>query len=406
MTNNEKNNTQNLSAALKPCKKRNECRKEVQDVLSHNLHSSDKKIRLKAFYALCIDAKERMNDIIEYFIHVGEKMALREINFCLRCMRLVLMERLERRNDEQFEMEQLEYACESSSESVQMDTSTVDSLCTSEYEIRVTTTARRRQTPKPSIDRFISFSEREHSYAHVTERRIRFIENERVRRVLIALMGIRNAQYNASIILWYVSFSKETVKHYEQIIPHLLHLLKKRDCEKMVRTAFFIIRNLLKNGFFFSLVTCNDIINDSANMRYEDEELKITIEQMVRVLKGRLIKTGSFQNYLKELFSGKLEQTPYHFSDVFWSMNVGSLVQYKIEIIRALKKYLKSGCTQSKCVAANDLYRFVKTCPEVVRVVEKFDLKAELFKLCESTNDDLRFYALQSLSVCIFQEWH
>ncbi|ELQ75169.1 Vacuolar H+-ATPase V1 sector, subunit H [Trachipleistophora hominis] len=397
------NNGKGLSAALKPCKKQKEDRNEVQIGPLHDLQSADKKTRLKALYTLCMDAETYMNDIIEYFVDVGEAKALKEVNFCLVCMRKLFMERLERGTEDKFEMEHLEYACESSTDSTPMD---VGSSCTSEYEIRITATAPKRPPHTPNTERFIPFSEREHGYANVTDRRMRFIKDERVRRILIAMLSIRNVQYNASIILWYVSFSKETIEYFELIVPHLLHLLKTRECEKMVRTTFFIIRNLLKNGFFFSLVTCHDIINDTANMKYEDEELKSTIDQVARVLKSRLLKTSSFQNYLRELFSGKLENTPYHFSDVFWSMNMNSLIEYKIEIIRALKKYLKSGCTQHKCVAANDLYRFVKACPEIVRIVEKFDLKTELFKLCESTNDDLRFYALQSLSVCIFQEWH
>merc|ERR1711915_807209 len=102
----------------------------------------------------------------------------------------------------------------------------------------------------------------------------------------------------------------------------------------------------------------------SKKSKKKDEEFYFAILNLKFLLEKKLKKTSSITNYLKELFSGKLEKSPYHFSYNFWLNNLLILQKKKIEIIRALKKYLKFGKTSDKLIAANDIYNFAKFVPE------------------------------------------
>ena len=80
-------------------------------------------------------------------------------------------------------------------------------------------------------------------------------------------------------------------------------------------------------------------------------------------------------------------------------------MENKIEIVKALKKYLRSTNLTAVCVSANDIYRFVKAAPEVRIYIEKYGVKDDLFHLVTSKDPDIRFHSIQALSGCIFSEW-
>lgn len=417
---------------------KNETDDSLIDVHLLNLSSPEKKTKLKAFYILCHRASgvhkssnekntnnvDLLQVLVDFFIKHSNDVKIQ--SFCLRSMRNMFRERIEKFYDDSEDMVQLRVACEEEEENVAQR----NEHCITYYG------------DYPGDGKFIPLKDREDNYKIIETNRRMFINTKESREILIKSLGSVELQYNALIILWLISYSK--TDHFEEVLEFLMIFLKNKEQKKMVRVSVFILSNMIKNEFFFSLVSCNDILvllnnfmaidkesiknsdekrRDGGKIRpgnynkgperslgskdsFLDHECKSHVDYVIRVLKSKLVKTSSLQNYLKELFSGNLENTPYHFSDLFWSINSDQLKHFAVQIIRAIKLYFKSGSALSKSVAANDLFRFVKVCPEVVKLVNMFDLKKELVGMCESSNDEVRFYALKSLSVCIFEEWH
>lgn len=148
-------------------------------------------------------------------------------------------------------------------------------------------------------------------------------------------------------------------------------------------------------------------VKDSFYQSNIDEEFIKAISTVKNLLEGRITRTGSFTNYLRELFSGVLEKSPYHFNDAFFCVNTLKIYDLRNSIIRALLKYLKYGNVQDKLIAVYDLYHIARNIPLTIGVMERNGIKKELIRLCaidEFSNTELRVGVLKCLAVVIHKQ--
>ncbi|EPR78963.1 Vacuolar ATP synthase 54KDA subunit [Spraguea lophii 42_110] len=274
---------------------------------------------------------------------------------------------------------------------------------------------------------------------------------------IIGYVNIRELQYNTLIFIWILTYSKHTIHVIEDKIEIIVNSLQQKYKEKILRVCYGIIKNIIDYNekldynrnvkrsdsrdinndkeintiadnnitatdnkpvksykkIFISIINCNKIIDISKTItnEYKDVDMLNDINYIVDKLSLLLKNTSSINNYISELFSGRLEDAPYHYDNSFWENNIHVLLNngnYSTiqGIFKALKKYLyRTDDIRSVCVAANDLYRIIKIAPEIYPVVDKLNIKQTLVKLSDNNNEDIRFHALQTLSTCIFTEW-
>lgn len=324
---------------------------------------------------------------------------------------------------------------------------------------------------------FVPFDQRMQAYQIINQNRLFFISDEVIFKILVDLLSYSYCQYNVLVILWQISFFRNTHRFFNPLIDKFICLIKEgRESVKVLRVCFYILINLISaqglddmclldrlreseifflksenelnnkltdqkerkkefisndnksSNFFISIVKCNEILNEINQIKdlknltilfsvnthkndrlpkissMHDEEYCHALFNLKNLLESKLKRTSSITNYLKELFSGSLEKAPYHFSDSFWCSNTVILSEMKIEIIRALKKYLQNGKMVDQLVAANDIYNLARTIPECIKIIERIGVKDVLIQLSESRNVELRFWVLKSLSVVIYDE--
>ncbi|KAG0439569.1 putative V-type proton ATPase subunit H 1 [Dictyocoela muelleri] len=222
---------------------------------------------------------------------------------------------------------------------------------------------------------------------------------------LLIYMKLRETQYNCLLIFWILSFKDDCM--LVEIVPVLKNIIEDRSKEKILRVSYAILRNIIPKSFI-SLSNAYQILNlteKQLSRNFKDKEFVENLNWVSSKLRVFIKTTSSIQNYLQEVFTGKLEESPYHYDDKFWELNVNILQENKIEILRAMKKYLKGTNNKSICIAANDIHRFLKVYPEAYFTIEKLGLKNDLFELSMSSNENIRFHAIQTLATCVFAEW-
>lgn len=236
--------------------------------------------------------------------------------------------------------------------------------------------------------------------------KINFCEDETFITSLQSLIKVNELQYNILKIIFILSYNTKCLAILEShnLLIDVVKILKQKSREKLMRMCTAIIRNSVDRGFKFTILTAHEII-DICSDTYNDHELNADNAYLKDVLSVYLKSSSNIESYFNELFSGKLEASPYHYSDTFFESNLEELLNRKIEIIKAIKKYLKSSNKTCICVSANDLYRFIRVAPEIKIYVTKYGLQDDLFTLTNSDDPDVRFHAIQALSGCIFSEW-
>ncbi|ADM11953.1 vacuolar H+-ATPase V1 sector subunit H [Encephalitozoon intestinalis ATCC 50506] len=241
----------------------------------------------------------------------------------------------------------------------------------------------------------------------VEKRKMELASNKMFIEILHTSVFVKEIQYNTLMIILIFSYSKECIDKMNTLIDDVVIIVKERAREKILRVCYGIITNILDSGYIFSPGKLNDISKCTEILLeggYSDEELMADLEK-VRAKIMQSTKQFCIRNYLNELFSGRFEDSEYHHKEDFWSTNLDMLMKNKVEIVKVLKKYLKSNNPSWVCLACSDIFQLVKVSPEINTVLNKYQVKEILFNLINSENDDIRFHAIQALYTCISSEW-
>jgi V-type H+-transporting ATPase subunit H len=242
----------------------------------------------------------------------------------------------------------------------------------------------------------------------VEQRKIEIVMNKVIMELLSTFVFVKDVQYNTLLVIYVLSFSEECMRHMDPLVNDVIVLIKEKPREKVLRLCYGILVNALGHGHLFSPCKISDISRCTdafLKSNYGDVEL---VGDLARVHSEvqKLSKSFCVKNYLSELFESKLEDSEYHHDEEFWADNIELLMEKKVDVVKALKKYLKSHRPGWVCLACNDIYFLVKAAPEITELLTKFQVKEVLINLIDSENDDIKFHAIQALNMCIFSEWH
>lgn len=241
----------------------------------------------------------------------------------------------------------------------------------------------------------------------VEKRKMALVTNKMFMEILHTSVFVKEIQYNTLMVILIFSYSTECVGKMATLIDDVVIIVKEKAREKILRVCYGIIANILESDYVFSpgrlndISKCTDLLLEGG---YSDEELDQDLEK-VRARIAQNAKKFCLRNYLNELFSGRFEDSEYHHKEDFWSNNLDMLMKNKVEIVKVLKKYLKSSNPSWVCLACSDIFQLVRVSPEINAVLNKYQVREVLFNLINSDNDDIRFHAIQTLYTCISSEW-
>lgn len=241
----------------------------------------------------------------------------------------------------------------------------------------------------------------------IEERKMELASNKIFLEILHTFVFIKEVQYNTLMIILVLSYSGESIKRMGLLINDTVVVIKEKTREKILRVCYAIIVNAFDQGHVFSPGRMNDIAKCTEMLlegNYGDVEFLADLQDV----RNRIVQVNSsfcIRSYLNELFSGRFEDSEYHHKEDFWTNNIEMLMKNKVEIVKVLKKYLRSNNPAWVCLACNDIFQLIKAAPEVNALLAKYQVKDALFGLIHSENDDIRFHAIQTLYMCIFSEW-
>lgn len=241
----------------------------------------------------------------------------------------------------------------------------------------------------------------------VEKRKLELASNKMFLEILDVSVFVKEVQYNTLMVILVLSYNTECIERMGMLIEDVIVIIKEKTREKVLRVCYGIIVNVFRRGYKFSPGRLNDISKCTELFlkgNYKDIELVSDLSE-VRDRVAQANKSFCTLNYLKELFSGRFEDSEYHHRDDFWISNIDMLMKNKVGIVKVLKKYLKSNNSAWVCLACNDIFQLVKAAPDINNLLAKYQVKESLFSLIHSNDDDIRFHAIQALYMCIFSEW-
>lgn len=241
----------------------------------------------------------------------------------------------------------------------------------------------------------------------VEKRKLELASNRIFMEILHTSVFIKEIQYNTLMIILVLSYSKECIDRMDVLIDDVVLVIKEKPREKVLRVCYGVVVNVFDAGYVFSPGRFNDISKCTEMLLEAGSGDADLVSDLERVM-GRVTQSNKafcIRNYLNELFSGRFEDSEYHHKEDFWSSNLDMLMKNKVEIVKVLKKYLRSSNPSWICLACSDIFQLVRASPEINAVLGKYQVKEILFGLINSEDDDIKFHAIQALYTCISSEW-
>lgn len=257
--------------------------------------------------------------------------------------------------------------------------------------------------------KFLPYSKRYNQRRKIEDFRVLFISDAEIQHRLLSFVEMDDLCYNTLFLFWLLSFTKEVFEKLNPVdlIGALANKIKKDSLDKIFRMACLIFMNIKKHDLFISLKNLHLMLNTSKimlNRKSEDLEYNHDKKELYNYVMKKIKNVSSVENYLKELYSGHLEPTLYHFEESFWNVNLTKLQIKKHEIIKAIRLYLKRGERQNVVMALNDLLMFHNVDASIGRLIENYGVKDQLIELCGSNDNEIQFLALQAFLSVLNQQ--
>ncbi|VDN56801.1 unnamed protein product [Dracunculus medinensis] len=254
----------------------------------------------------------------------------------------------------------------------------------------------------------------------IDEYRHAFVSMDGIASILSTLSGKANFQLQYQLIfsLWCLTFNSSIA---EQIplsgaIQFLADILSESSKEKVIRIILATFRNVLEK------IEDSDLVRESALQmvqyktlktlelmdakKFDDPELQEDIEFLCEKLHIYVQDLSSFDEYVAELKSGRLQWSPVHKSDKFWRENAQRFNEKDSELVKTLIKILEVQ-TDSLilCVAAHDIGEYIRHYPHGKNKIEQLQGKQAVMKLLSADDPNVRYHALLAVQKMMVHNW-
>jgi len=148
--------------------------------------------------------------------------------------------------------------------------------------------------------------------------------------------------------LWSLSFDSESEAYYSDsgwnIIEEIISGMKVNSKEKLSKIAFKIFKNISKWSKCIELMNDNDlikVIENELKKNIKDNNLRQNLESLNDELENNYKIASSYEKYVKELATGKLNWGPCH-NERFWKNNSKFFGEDEYSTVKKLIKVLEN----------------------------------------------------------------
>ncbi|KAJ1961703.1 H(+)-transporting V1 sector ATPase subunit H [Dipsacomyces acuminosporus] len=236
-------------------------------------------------------------------------------------------------------------------------------------------------------------------------------------KVTKGVVAIPQTQYEIIFCLWLLTFEPTVAlsinKKYD-VVPVMVDIARSTVKEKVIRIIVETWKNLLDpkvaSGNVANLIvgkvpSCLETLSGGRN--FKDEDLKEGIKQVLETLNTHTGVMTTWDEYLNEVKSGKLEWSPAHKSEQFWKLHVKKMDESDHKVVRDLVKVLMnpSAGETPLAVACHDLTQYVKFNPDGKKLLAKVGAKAKVMALMTSEFPEVRYEALMCVQQIMLNAW-
>jgi len=225
-------------------------------------------------------------------------------------------------------------------------------------------------------------------------------------------------QYQLTFCLWVISFSSELATRLNKygVIPILADILSDAQKEKVSRIILAVFRNLIekpeerevKKENCISMYQCKVMkqLELLEQRKFEDEDIQEDIGYLMEKMEASVQDLSSYDEYVTEIKSGRLEWSPVHRSERFWRENASKLNDKNYELLKILLALLETSRDPLVlCVACFDLGEFVRHYARGKHVLEQLGGKTLVMALLSHEDPNVRYEALLAVQKLMVHNW-
>merc|ERR1719216_663347 len=140
--------------------------------------------------------------------------------------------------------------------------------------------------------------------------------------------------------------------------------------------------------------------------KFEDEDIQGDIEFLKEKMEISLQDLSSFDEYITEVKSGRLEWSPVHRSEKFWRENAHHLNDRNYELLKILIQLLETSKDPLiLSVACFDLGEYVRHYSRGKHVLEQLGGKTMVMTLLAHEDPNVRYEALLAVQKLMVHNW-
>eukprot|EP01125_Pyxidicula_operculata_P008859 TRINITY_DN2933_c0_g1_i1.p1 TRINITY_DN2933_c0_g1~~TRINITY_DN2933_c0_g1_i1.p1 ORF type:complete len:516 (-),score=136.75 TRINITY_DN2933_c0_g1_i1:55-1557(-) len=217
--------------------------------------------------------------------------------------------------------------------------------------------------------------------------------------------------YESVYLLWLLSFNKQVREHMTepQLVCNLCYLLKRVKKDKVIRISLATLRNILSIGknnelmISYGLLKTVEILQ---SQKFGDDDIEEDLKEIDTILVNNVDDLTNFDRYKAEVLSLKLDWTPPHKSQRFWSENYLKFEEDDRAVLKCLRDIIQaSKDSKNLAIACWDLGEFVRFHPRGKAIVQDIDIKTPIMKLLSHEDDTVRKEALTALQKLMVSNW-
>lgn len=226
-------------------------------------------------------------------------------------------------------------------------------------------------------------------------------------------------QYQLIFCLWCLTFNPallERMNKQHNIIPILSDILSDTVKEKVSRIILATFRNLLEKPEeretvqenALSMVQCKVLkqLELLEARKFDDPDIVEDLQYLQEKLQESVQDLSSFDEYVTEIRSGRLEWSPVHKSDRFWRENAIRLNEKNYELLKILVRLLEgSKDPLILSVAAHDIGEYVRYYPRGKNVIEQLGAKHLVMQYLTHEDPNVRYEALIAVQKLMVHNW-
>ncbi|CAK8683350.1 V-type proton ATPase subunit H-like isoform X3 [Clavelina lepadiformis] len=225
-------------------------------------------------------------------------------------------------------------------------------------------------------------------------------------------------QYQTIFCIWLITFSPELCDRMVQYnsVPVLADILAEAAKEKVTRIILGTFRNLIDKPvendtvkvfsqamIHFKVLKQLEILEGK---QFADEDITNDVEFLTEHLSNCLQDLSSFDEYVSEVKSRRLEWSPVHKSEKFWRENAARLNEKNYELLKILTSLMETSQDPDiLAVATHDIGEYVRHYPRGKKVIDQLGLKQLVMQLLAHENAQVKYCALIAVQKLMVHNW-